>query len=165
MIKEIGEQDVVDHFFELMGELECGNHIDCGNPKHATWLRKLISLRIAMGVRFLAYFLDDGTPAGFIALKFDEGPEGLARGWGKSEILDLGFLEPYRGKGYGTELLRYAEDVSRDVGVHSLYVSTYAKQNRAIAFYGKNGLVPVATLPDVHGLGDEGMVYMRKVLQ
>jgi hypothetical protein len=35
----------------------------------------------------------------------------------------------------------------------------------AIAFYGKNGMTPVATLPDVHGPGDEGMVYIRKVLR
>jgi len=165
MIREISEQDVVEHFFELMGELECGRHIDCGDPKHAAWLKKLIAQRIMLGVRFLAYFLDDGTPAGFIALKFDEGPNGLARGWGKCEILDFGFHPEYRGKGYGTALLQHAEALSREVGVRSLYVSTYAKERRAIAFYGKNGLVPVATLPDVHGPDDEGMVYMRKVLR
>ena len=79
--------------------------------------------------------------------------------------LDLGLHPEYRGKGYGTELLQHAEALAREVGVRSLYVSTYARERRVIAFYGKHGLVPVATLPDVHGPDDEGMVYMRKVLR
>jgi GNAT superfamily N-acetyltransferase len=165
MIREISKEEVVEHFFELLGELECGRHIDCKNPRHAAWLEKLISQRIAIGVRFLGYFVEDDTPAGLIAIKFDEGPDGLARGWGKCEILDLGFHPEHRGKGYGTKLMSHVEGLARDVGVRSLYVSTYARERQAITFYGKCGLVPVATLPDVHGPDGEGMVYMRKVLR
>ena len=32
-------------------------------------------------------------------------------------------------------------------------------------FDGKNGFVPVATLPDVHGPGSPGNVFMRKLLR
>ncbi len=164
MIREVDQQEIVAHFFDLMGELEAGNHYHPDDPDHVAWLTRRIAVRASQGTRFFVYEIDGGVPAGFIALLFDEGPDGVASGWGKCEILDLGFFPQHRGKGFGSELLKHVEDLAREVGVRSLYVSTYAKENRAIAFYGKNGLTPVATLPDVHGPGDEGMVYMRKVL-
>ena len=34
-----------------------------------------------------------------------------------------------------------------------------------IAFYGKNGFIPVGILPDVYGPKNEGMLYMRKVIR
>jgi hypothetical protein len=46
-----------------------------------------------------------------------------------------------------------------------MYVSTYAKDKEAISFYLQNGFVRVATLPDVHGPGDDGNVYMRKIIR
>ena len=53
---------------------------------------------------------------------------------------------------------------AKEKGVYCLYMSTYAKDSGVIHFYGKNGFVPVATLPDVHGPKEEGLVIMRKRL-
>jgi ribosomal protein S18 acetylase RimI-like enzyme len=70
-----------------------------------------------------------------------------------------------RGKGYGSELLLHVEKLAIERGTTSPYASTYAKEHRVIAFYGRNGLAPVATLSDVDSPGDEGMVFMRKRLR
>ena len=162
MIKQIDQAEVERHFFGLMAEIECGNHFRADDPGHVEWLRKRINLRFVQGATFHGYFLDDGRPVGFIAVLLDQGPGSFR---GKLEILDFGFLPDHRGKGYGTELLGHVEGLATEMGATSLYTSTYAKEHRVIAFYGRSGLVPVATLPDVHGSGDEGMVYMRKKLR
>lgn len=164
MIREIDESDVLTHFFSLMAELECGGNFDPANPYHTAWLKKRIALRFIQGAKFFAYFVDTAS-VGFIALLMDEGPEGIQCFGNKAEILDFGLLAEHRSRGYGSALLRHAEQVAREAGAYSLYASTYACSHRAIAFYGRHGLVPVATLPDVHSPGDEGMVYMRKVLR
>jgi GNAT superfamily N-acetyltransferase len=165
MIREITEPEVLEHFFSLMADLECGERFIANNPNHAQWLQKRISLRFVQGARFFGYFLADGCPAGFICFLIDEGPEGIKCFGNKSEILDFGLLPAHRSKGYGTDLLKHAERISAEAGAHVLYTSTYACNHRAILFYGRNGLVPVATLPDVHSPGDEGMVYMRKIIR
>ena len=161
MIEQIDQAGIEKHFFALMAELECGQHFNPHDSQHVAWVQKRIDLRFAQGAVFYAYVLPDGTPVGFIAILLDQGPGSFR---GKLEILDFGFLPDHRGKGYGTKLLRYVEQLAVEMGATSLYSSTYAKEHRVIAFYGRNGLVPVATLPDVHSPGDEGMVYMRKKL-
>jgi GNAT superfamily N-acetyltransferase len=161
MIRPIDQAEVERHFFGLMAELECGHHFKPEDPEHVDWVRQRISLRFAQGATFHAYLLPDGTPIGLIAVLLDQGP-GAFRG--RLEILDFGFLPGYRGQGYGTELLLHIEHLATEVRAVSLYASTYAREHRVIAFYGRHGLVPVATLPDVHSPGDEGMVYMRKKL-
>ncbi|CAH1056056.1 hypothetical protein PAECIP111894_02209 [Paenibacillus pseudetheri] len=42
---------------------------------------------------------------------------------------------------------------------------TYAEVYDVIAFYGKNGFVPVGTIPDVFGPGAEGNTILRKILR
>jgi GNAT superfamily N-acetyltransferase len=165
MIREIGEADVAAAFFALMGELECGRRFNENNATHVAWLTRRIALRFAQGARALAYMLDDGTPAGFISFLIDEGPPDIPFFGQKAEILDFAFLPAYRSMGYGSVLLKRVEALCAQAGVYVLYTSTYAANHRAITFYGRNGLVPVATLPDVHGPGDEGMVYMRKIIK
>jgi GNAT superfamily N-acetyltransferase len=165
MIREMKEEEFLRHFFVLMAELECGRHFKHDDPKHVEWLRRTINLRFLQGARFYAYFLEEQLPIGFISILLDEGPEGIHCFGHKAEILDFGVLPEHRDKGYGTELLQYAERAVHDRGATVLYVATYAKQHRAISFYGKNGLIPVAALPDVHGPDDEGMVYLRKRLE
>lgn len=164
-IREIDEPEAVKQFFGLIAELECGDHFDPSRPQHVSLVRRIIAAHTARGARYYACYLDDGTPAGILVLLIDEWPEKNGRTCGqRAEILDLGLFEPYRSKGYGAGLLRHVEQVCRAAGLYCLYVATYARNHRAIAFYGRHGLVPVAALPDVNGPGDDGMVYMRKLL-
>jgi|GEM_PF-502950 len=164
MIKEIGEREFIAKFYNLMAEVECGSHFDSDNPLHHEWLKKRISRYYYRGTKFLAYYLDDDTPVGFAGLLVEE-PLDKVEIFGKmTELLDIGVFPSFRGKGYGNKLLKYVEDFSFNYGAYCIYTATYAKSYDLIAFYGKNGFVPVATLPDTHGPGDEGNVYMRKIL-
>ena len=108
--------------------------------------------------------MDDGTPVGFVALLTEEPLEGVAIFGKKAGLLEIGVAEEFRGGGYGKELLDYAEEQSIIGGAYCLYAATYARDHDTIRFYGRNGFIPVATLPDVNGPGDDGDVYMRKII-
>lgn len=163
MIKEVLEKDF-NIFFQLMAEVECGDHFDFANQNHVSWLKRRIATRFYMGTRFFAHYLDDGTPVGFAAVLIDDGPEGIPCFGHKAEITDIAIFPSFRGNGYGAELLTHVEGFAKQNGVYCLCASTYAKGYKVIAFYGSRGFVPVATLPGVHGPNDEGMVFVRKVL-
>ena len=63
--------------------------------------------------------------------------------------LDLDTLwvaEPFRGQGYGTKLLRAAEDEARTQGCHGVFLTTFSFQARS--FYEKFGYEVVADIPD-----------------
>jgi GNAT superfamily N-acetyltransferase len=163
MIREIQPDEIFKYFYRLAAEIECGNHFDFSNPNHDRWLRRQIDIHYYRGARFFALFLDDGTPAGFGALLIAEKLENAAYSGQTSELLEIGVLKEFRGKGYGKLLLDYTEEYSRSKNVYCMYIKTWAKDYNVIAFYGQCGFVPVATLPDVNGPGDEGDIYMRKV--
>ncbi len=165
MIREVEETKFVEQFYDLMAEVECGSHFDFGNPRHDEWLRRRISRHYYRGVKFFGYYLEDDKPVGFAGLLAEEKLEGVACFGQMTELLDIGIFPEYRGKGYGKELLKYAEDYSREFGAYCMYMATYARSRETIAFYGSHGFVPVATLPDVHGPGDEGTVHMRKIIR
>ena len=166
IIREITAEEALRHFFKLAAEVECGNHFDCSNPRHEEWLRRKYARYEFCGDKFFAAFLKDGTPAGYAILRIEEWPENVSQVFAqKTELLSIGVQNELQGKGYGKQLLDYAEEISRKSGAYTMYISTYAKDHEVIAFYGKNGYVPVATLPDVHGPGDEGMAYNRKIIR
>jgi ribosomal protein S18 acetylase RimI-like enzyme len=164
MIKEIGEQEFVQTFFALMAEVECGNHFVPENPQHVNWLKERIAVQFFRGTKFFALYGDEGMPIGFAAILVEMKLDKVACSGQYSELLGIAVLSLHRRQGYGSVLLQYAEKYAREAGAYCLYVSTYANDYDVIHFYGKNGFVPVATLPDVHGPNDEGNVYMRKIL-
>jgi ribosomal protein S18 acetylase RimI-like enzyme len=164
MITEIQEKDLLKTFYKLIAEVECGNHFDFANPHHDEWLRRRISRHYYLGTKFFAYYRRN-QPVGFAALLVDEQLEGVRLFGQKTELLDIVIFPEFRSQGYGKKLLDYAERKSQDSGAYCMYVSTYAKNINAISFYVRNGFVPVANLPDVHGPGDEGLLVMRKIVR
>jgi ribosomal protein S18 acetylase RimI-like enzyme len=161
MIRELDAQELADTFFDLMGEVECGDHIDFSDPGHVAWLHERISVQFARGTRFYGLFSESGEPLGFVGLLLEYGLNGDCR---KAEVLDIGVQKGQRRMGFGAELLAHAEKLSAEAGAYCIFVATYAASYDVIAFYGKNGYVPVATIPDTNGPDDEGDVHMRKVL-
>lgn len=164
MIKEISENQF-EPFFGLMAEVECGNHFDASNPNHINWLKKRISIHYYRGTRFFGMFGEDGTPVGFCGVLIEEGAEGVKCQAQKSELIAIGIFKEFRRMGAGSVLLKHAEDFSKEAGVYCMFMSTYAGAYDVIAYYGKNGYAPVAALPDIHGPGNEGIVFMRKILK
>jgi GNAT superfamily N-acetyltransferase len=165
MIRELTEAEFVETFFDLMAEVECGRHFEPGNEAHILWVRRRIAVHYFAGARFFAFEVEDSTPVGFSGILVEEPLEGAAPFGHYSELLDIAILSDYRGKGYGAELLAHAETHARQSGAYCLYIKTYAMSHDRIAFYGRAGFIPVATLPDVHGPGDEGTICMRKLLR
>ncbi len=165
MIREITEDEITVHFFDLMGEVECGNRFKRDDPSHVAWLRDRVRLRLAQGARFYGLFSDVAEPIGFYALVIEKGPAGIPFMGQKAEILDIGVLKELRSMGHGSRLVEHAESLARESGAYCLYAATYAGSDRAVSFYVRNGLCPVATLPDVLGPGVEGIVHMRKLLR
>jgi GNAT superfamily N-acetyltransferase len=165
IIRNINQDELFRYFYRLAAEVECGNHFDFSNPRHEAWLRRKNARYEFCGARFFGLFLKNGTPVGYAVLLIEEFLENVNNVFGqKTELPAIGIIDGFRGKGYGKQLLDYAEDISRKSGAYTMYISTYARDYEVIAFYGRNGYAPVATLPDVHGPGDEGQVLMRKII-
>lgn len=162
VIKDLNIKDLPD-FYPLLGEIECGDLFDCDNTDHLDWLKRKMSLYIQMNAKYWGIYLKE-TPIAIVALLVDQGPKGIPYFGKKAEILEIGVYKEFRRSGHASLLLRHAEHYAKEKGVYCLYMSTYAKDSGVIHFYGKNGFVPVATLPDVHGPKEEGLVIMRKCL-
>jgi len=165
MILEIDEHALATTFFSLMGEVEYGDRFDLDNPSHRGWLTERISRYYLRGIRFFALFQNEDTPVGFTSVDMDPKLDGVPYIGQYSEIMAIGVLPQYRRGGYGSQLLEYSEQFAREHGAYCLYVATYAGAHHTIAFYGKNGYVPMATLPGVYGPAAEGRLYMRKLLR
>ena len=115
-----------------------------GSPSDATFVREsLASFNVATtGLSYyspLAIFLKDERGAVLGGA--------LGHVWGG--WLNLEFLwvtEPFRGKGYGANLLEAAEDEARTQGCHGVFLTTFSFQARP--FYEKFGYEVVADIPD-----------------
>jgi ribosomal protein S18 acetylase RimI-like enzyme len=164
MIKEIFIDDL-DVFYRLIAEVECGEYFNFDNKNHIDWLNKKISISLNRGVRYFAYYCDEEKPAGYISLLIEDGLEGVPFIGYSCEILQIGIFQEYRRMGLGTELLNYADEFSISSNVNCLYVHTSASNYKVVAFYGKSGFVPLATIPDVFKPNNDGMVCMRKVFK
>ena len=164
-IRELGQQTFAAEFFDLMGEVECGNRFDPMSPSHVQWLNDRIEKRFAAGARFFAAYLADGSPVGFAAVQVDPKLEGIPYHGQYSEIVAMGVVPAHRRCGHGSRLVEFSERHARDQGAYCLYVVTYAAAQDTISFYEKSGFVPVATLPDVHGPRAAGNLYLRKLLR
>jgi GNAT superfamily N-acetyltransferase len=163
MIREISIEEFKP-FFGLMAELELGDLFNPQNEEHCAWLQKKIDLYFLRGIRFFGlYELEE--PIGFASLELEKGPSEIPYLGQKSELLHIAITPKKRGKGFGEVLLKHVEQVTREEQAYCMYMATYAKDFKVINFYGKQGFNPVATIPDVHGPNDEGMVYMRKILK
>jgi len=112
-----------------------------------------------MGVNFYGSFDKEGKSIGFLSLFLDRKIHFPTN----AEVMGMAITSDLRGKGFGSELLQYAEKVAKENNVYVMFMHTYAKDQKAISFYGKNGFEPVATIPDIYG-PDEDNVYMRKII-
>lgn len=85
-----------------------------------------------------------GAPIGFALLIAPELPEGLARP-GDLELKRIYLLSRYHGTGLGGALMEAAVKEAGSRGASRLLLGVYAHNARAIAFYRKQGFVPIGT--------------------
>jgi GNAT superfamily N-acetyltransferase len=164
MIHEVDRGTFTREFFDLMAEVECGEHFDPGRADHVQWLHDRIALRFACGARFFASYLDS-APLGFTAVQVEPAMAGVSFTGQYSEIVAIGVRREHRRRGHGSRLIEHSTRFAREQGAYCLYVTTYAGAHDVIAFYERNGFGAVATLPDVHGPRAMGRVYLRRLLR
>ncbi|BBH24505.1 hypothetical protein Back11_58500 [Paenibacillus baekrokdamisoli] len=164
LIRPISETEI-EPFLDILAELEHVN-LDRSNPNHEQWLRRKIGSLFSRGTMFFVYQdpLDEQL-YGIISVLHEEAPEGISALGARAEVMQMGVSKDSRRRGIGSLLLQHVEKVSRGRGVYCLLMMTYAEDYDVIAFYGKNGFIPVANLPDVYGPNLEGNVFLRKVLR
>lgn len=157
-------QSNIASFYELIGEVEY-TLFSTKNEEHINWIKKRIDRLYYNGAEFFGAFNDRNEILGVIALLMDEPPQGINDDYHSCEVIEMGISKNVRHKGYGSQLLNYAENYAKNRNVYCMYLHTYAGDYDVIAFYGKNGFIPVGTIPDIYGPQNEGMLYMRKIIR
>ncbi|MEK5396404.1 GNAT family N-acetyltransferase [Paenibacillus sp. FSL K6-2859] len=164
IIKLIREHEI-EPYLDLLAEVE-HIHLDRNNRNHEQWLRRRIQSHFQRGALFYGYHENEQCDAfGIVAVLHEEAPIGIPALGARAEVLDIGVSKEHRRKGIGGILLQHVEKVVKSRGAYCLLMLTYAEDFDVIAFYGKNGFVPVATIPDVFGPGAEGNTILRKILR
>jgi len=163
LVKPVLHQDI-EPYLDLLAEVE-HTGLNRNHPDHERWLRRRISSFYARGAEFFAYHdpLNSGC-YGILSVLHEPAPEGIEALGARAEVLQIGVSRGARRNGAGSLLLAHAESYARKRGAYCLFVMTYAGDYDVIAFYGKNGFVPAAALPDVYGPRLEGNLFLRKIL-
>ena len=123
--------------FRIVSEPHC-------NQEDATFVRDSLAL-FNVGVTGDSYY----SPLAIFLRDEREAVLGGALGHVWGGWLDLSIVwvaEPFRGQGYGSRLLRAAEDEARMQGCHGVFLTTFSFQ--APGFYEKFGYEAVADIPD-----------------
>ena len=161
IIKQIDKNELLKSFYNILIEVEFGNHFDKQNKQHAKILNYRIDHNLNRNAVFFGMYEDNKTdPIGFITVAknlhlFHKDD---------CEILEIGVNRKYQRQGYGSRLLNHVESYYKDEDLHCIFVKTYAADYKVIYFYGKNKYVPVSVVPDTNGPYDEGTIIMRKAL-
>ena len=161
MIKQIDKNELLDLFFDLVAEVEFGNHFEKSNPEYIKLLKDTVNKHIGNGAEIFGYYEDEGNkPIGFVTTVVGK----RLRTMTECEVLEIGVVRELRSRGYGSKLLEFVEKYYDKKNIYCILVRTYAADFEAIHFYGKNGYAPISVIPDTQGPGDEGTIVMRKRL-
>jgi GNAT superfamily N-acetyltransferase len=163
-IKHLEKKDLVEDFFPLIVELECGAHYDASNSRHEAWISRRLDALYALGGHALCLYNENGRTIGLLFLIYDPGLVDVRCFGKKASIAMFGLFPDYRSKGLAANLLRAAERFLIEKGCQCLYVDTYAGNAGAIRYYTREGFIPVAYHPGENGLDDKGQVYLYKEL-
>jgi GNAT superfamily N-acetyltransferase len=135
------------------------------NEEHVNWLKRRIDRLYYSGAEFFGAFNEKDDILGVIALLVDIPSKGINDGYNSCEVIEMGIKKDGRNNGYGSLLLKYAENYAKSQNVYCMYMHTYAGDYDAMSFCGKNGFAPVGIIPDIYGPKNEGMLYMRKIIR
>ena len=113
----------------------------------------------------LAYFIErgetlvleeEGQIAAFVLLE-------VHRTRRSGTIVTLDVREPYRRKGYGTQLLNRAEHILSDFGVEAYDLQVDVTNRGAITFYKKHGFHIVRTLRRYYANGNDAYLMVKEL--
>jgi len=163
-IVECTEKQFTTDFFPLIIDLWYGNKYNPKNNQHVEWVKRKIHVTFEDFSTALCAYTDENEPIGFFWYKHDTGLENVNFSGKAAHIISCGLFDEFQNQGIGTVLL---EEVCKRVkasGGECLYTDTYAKMDEAMTFYIKRKFVPIALLPGLNGIDDDGQVFMYKRL-
>ncbi len=108
---------------------------------------------------YLTYVLDEEGISGFISF----GPTPLTEStW---DLYWIAVAPETQGKGYGRQLLAFAEEEVRQRGGRLLLIETGSQEANAatIRFYQKAGYEVTCRIPDFYRPGDDKLTFTRKL--
>ena len=109
----------------------------------------------------VAILWEGDDPVGIVGLLVEMH---LQTEWQLGYITDLRVYPRFRGKGYGSKLMDFVAEEAKRQNCYCVHVDTYAGSAYNMVFYTRNGYAPVGVIADMNGPGDEGQVWLRKVL-
>jgi GNAT superfamily N-acetyltransferase len=97
-----------------------------------------------------------GDPVGIVGFyQYDDNPSEIWVGW-------YGVLEKYRGKGFGGEILDFAEKKATEMGIKILRLHTDSKTNAtAVKLYEKRGFVGLQYEASASGVIVDDLIYSK----
>lgn len=96
----------------------------------------------------------NGTIVGYIGFYVHQKYVGLKR-VPVAILYSIAVEASYRGKGYGSQLLKESIKEMQNNPVSSIYLYVNIKNNEAVSLYQKNGFVITDTLKDICGKGND----------
>ena len=163
-IIECDEKQFVGDFFPLIIDLWYGNKYNPQNNQHAEWAKRKIHVTFEDFSVALCAYTNDNEPIGFLWYKHDTGLEGVRFCGKDAHIISCGLFDKFQRQGIGTILLDEVCKRIKTNGGECLYTDTYTANDDSMIFYIKRKFVPVALLPGLNGINDDGQVFMLKRL-
>jgi ribosomal protein S18 acetylase RimI-like enzyme len=123
---------------------------------------ELLEVRLKTGIDSGYYFVFadvDGKTAGYSCF----GPIACTKS--SYDLFWIATHSEYRGKGIGKKLLEETYKCAKEMGCTALYAETSAKDQYAPTreFYDKNGFFKEALLKDFYDIGDDKLIYVKKL--
>ncbi|MCL2407010.1 MAG: GNAT family N-acetyltransferase [Defluviitaleaceae bacterium] len=163
-IIEQNKNQFVNDFFTLIVGLWYGNKYNAQNKQHTEHVQRKIHVTFEDFSTALCAYTDEGEPIGFFWYKHDIGLEGVRFSGKDAHIISCELYEKYQRQGIGTLLLDEVCSRVKANGGECLYTDTYTNNDESMIFYIKRGFIPVALLPGLNGINDDGQVFMYKRL-
>ena len=163
-IIECSETQFVDDFFDLIVDLWYGDKYDAQNKQHVEHVKRKIHVTFEDFSVALCGYTDKGEPIGFFWYKHDTGLDNVGFSGKYAHIISCGLLEKYQRQGLGTLLLDGVCSRIKANGGECLYTDTYTANDASMMFYIKRKFIPVALLPGLNGVSDDGHVFMYRIL-
>ena len=163
-IIECNEEQFVNDFYDLIVGLWYGDKYDTQNKQHINHIKRKIHVTFEDFSVALCAYTDEGEPIGFFWYKHDTGLEGVGFSGKDAHIISCELIEKFQRQGIGTLLLNEVCNRVKSNGGECLYTDTYTANGDSMMFYIKRGFIPVALLPGLNGINDDGQVFMYKKL-
>ena len=163
-IIECNEQQFVNDFFPMIVDLWCGDKYDPQNKQHVEWVNRKIHVTFEAFSTALCAYTDENEPIGFFWYRHDTGLENVRFSGKDAHIISCGLFDKFQRQGIGTILLDEICKKIKANGGECLYTDTYTANWDSMVFYIKRGFIPVALLPGLNGIDDDGQVFLYRKL-